>query len=99
MQYIIDVTFQEAGIRRQTMAWVLNQNIKVAFNGVNPRHNILCKQIAQKPGLVNDTIGELAPIVTHIINTQICDAVPEFSNQKWTFHCWPSTSCAKSCSC
>jgi hypothetical protein len=63
------------------MAWVLSQNIKVTLNGVNPRHNILCKQIVQKPGLVNDThdlIGELAPVVTHIIDAQIYDGVQEF---------------------
>ncbi len=42
-------------------------------------------QIAQKPRLVNDThdsipdpIGELTPIVTHIIDAQICDGVQEF---------------------
>jgi hypothetical protein len=85
MQYIIDVTFQEASICRQTMAWVLSQNIKVALNGVSPRHNILCEQIAQKPRLVNDThdpipdpIGEPAPVVTYIIDAQICDGVQEF---------------------
>ncbi len=82
MQYIIDVTFQEVGIRRQTVAWVLSQNIKVALNGVNPIYNILCEQIAQKLGLVNDThdpisdpIGEPTPVITHIIDAQICDGV------------------------
>jgi hypothetical protein len=68
------------------MAWVLNQNINVALNGMNPRDNILCEQIAQKPGLVNDThdrpipnpIGEPTPVVTHIIDAQICDGVQEF---------------------
>jgi hypothetical protein len=37
------------------VAWVLNQNIEVALNGVNPRHNILHEQIAQEPRLVHDT--------------------------------------------
>jgi hypothetical protein len=36
------------------MAWILSQNIQVAINGMNPMHNILCKQIGQKPGLVDD---------------------------------------------
>jgi len=64
---------------------VLSQNIEATLNGVNPRHNILREQIAQNPRLVDDThdpipnpIGEPAPIVTHIIDAQICDGVQEF---------------------
>jgi hypothetical protein len=45
MQYITDITFHEDGIRQQTVAWVLSQNIEVTLNGVNSRHYIQRKQI------------------------------------------------------
>jgi hypothetical protein len=68
MQYTTNVTFHEQDIHQQIMAWVLSQNIEVALNGVNPRHNILHKQIVREPGLVDDTanlihdlIGEPTP--------------------------------------
>jgi hypothetical protein len=64
------------------MAWVLSQNIEATLNGVNPRHNIIHKQIAQKLGLVDDpilnSIGEPTRVVTHIIDTQIYDGIQEF---------------------
>ncbi len=67
------------------MAWVLSQNIEATLNGMNPRHNIIHKQIAQKLGLVDDThdpifnsIGKPTRVVTHIIDTQICDGIQEF---------------------
>lgn len=51
------VIFHDCGTDQQIVAWVLSQNIEVPLNGVNPRHNILHKQIAQEPRLVDDTPG------------------------------------------
>ncbi len=62
--YIINVIFHNYGIDQQIVAWVLNQNIEVTLNGINPRHNILHKQIAQEHKLVDDAldlIEELTP--------------------------------------
>jgi hypothetical protein len=53
--YIINVIFHNYGIDQQIVAWVLSQNIEVALNGMNPRHNILHKQIAWEQILVDDT--------------------------------------------
>jgi hypothetical protein len=52
---IINIIFHDYGIDKQIVAWVLSQNIEVTLNGVNARHNILHKQIAQEPRLVDDT--------------------------------------------
>jgi len=59
---------------------VLSQNVETTLNGVNPRHNILREQIAQNPRLVDDTHDPIpnAPVVTHIIDAQICDGIQEF---------------------
>jgi hypothetical protein len=44
-QYIIDITFHEANICQQTMAWVLNQNIEATLNVMNPITQTNCMRI------------------------------------------------------